>query len=194
VSVSNAVTITVAAPATPIPVVSIAATTRKAGVINEAIALAATATVSGDTLASVQFRSDGVNIGAPDTASPYSLNHTFTSKGVKQVSAIALASQGGSATSANYPITIFDTKIASGGDGAGTSLVAGAGDFVLFDDNQAAGGLPATADLFISGTQVGVLNYITDAYNGKPFVFFRNSNSLLYSGTIAAGTVNLTPL
>jgi hypothetical protein len=172
------------------PVVTLAAP--KVRLINEPLTV--TAIVTGGTLTTLQFRADGVSIGAADTAVPYSVAYTPTTKGVKQLSAVATSSEGQTITAANYSITVFDRKIMSGSDGAGTSLVASTGDYVLFDNNQAAGGLPATAELFISGSQVGVLNYTTDAYNSKPFVFYRSSNNSFYSGTIAAGTVNLTLL
>ncbi len=193
VATSAAVTVTVSAPSIPVPTVTIGATTPKAGLINEAMALAATASVSGDTIASIQFRADGTNIGAADTTSPYSLSHTFTTKGVRQLSAVATGSQGGTATSANYSTQVFDTKAIGGGaSAAGASLGAVSGDFILYDNNQSAGGNAATMNLFIGGTQVGAFNFPDTAYLTKPFAYYSAANNTLYTGrTIAAGTVNL---
>ncbi len=193
VATSAAVTVTVSAPSVPTPTVAIAATTPKAALINEAITLTATASVTGDTLTSVQFRVDGTNVGPADTSSPYTASYTGTTKGVKQVSAIALASQGGTTTSANYSTQIFDTKAIGGGaSAAGASLGAVSGDFILYDNNQAAGGNAATMNLFIGGTQVGAFNFPDTAYLTKPFAYYSAANNILYTGkTIAAGTVNL---
>lgn len=188
---SAAASVVVSTPVVPIPTVSIASTTPKAGVINEAITVNATAAITGDTLSGVQFRADGTSIGSADTSSPYSVSYTATTKGVKQLSAIATGSQGGSATSSNYAFTAYDTKILGGASGAGTSLGAVGADFILFDNNQAAGGNAATMNIFVNGEQVAAFNYGDTAYNGRSFAYFNSANSVMYTGTIAA-TVNLS--
>lgn len=197
VTTSAAINVTVAAPTNPTPVVSIANTTRPAGLINEILAVNATASITGDILASVLFRADGVAIGSADAASPYSVNYTPTTKGVKQISAVATGALSGTATSANYPVRIYDTKAIGGGaSAAGASLGAVSGDFILFDNNQSAGGNAASMNVFVGGVQVGVFNYGDTAYNGAPFVYFNSGNNTLYTmmtngnPAIVQGTVN----
>jgi hypothetical protein len=155
--------------------------------------LAATASVSGDTLTSVQLRVDGINVGTADTSSPYTASYVGTTKGVKQVSAIALASQGGTATSANYSTQVFDTKALGGGASAeGASLGAVSGDFILFDKNQEAGTSAVSMNLFIANTQVGVFNFFSEVYSGRPFAYYSAADNTLYTGkNIAAGRVDL---
>ncbi len=184
---SAAVTLTVTAPTVPTPTVSL--TAPKAGLVNEAQTIAIAASVTGGTIDSVQLQVNAVNVGTPDTSTPYSISWTPVAKGVYAVRAVANASGGGMTTSTAVNVSIYDTKITT--EGAGTSLAANAGDYVLLDNNQAAGGLPASADLFVGTEQVGVFNYSADAYNGKPFAFFRSSNSTMYTGTVASGTVTL---
>ena len=184
---SAVITVTATTPSVPLPTVTV--TAPKAGLINEAQTLAATASVTGDTLASVQFKIDTVNQGTADTSAPYSIQWTPTTKGSYSITAVALGALGGSTTSTAVVVPIYDTKVTT--EGAGTSLAANTGDYVLFDNNQAAGGLPASADLFVGSTQVGVLNYSSDAYNSRPFAFFRASESKMYTGTISSGSVTL---
>lgn len=184
---SAAVSVVVSVPTVPTPTVTVAAP--KAGLINEAMTVTAAASVTGDTIASVQFQVNNTNSGAADTSSPYSTNVTQTVKGTIAVRAIATAAQGGTATSAAVNVPVFDTKVAGGASGAGTSLGAVGADFILFDNNQAAGGNAATMNIFVSSVQVAAFNYGDTAYNGRPFAFFNSANSTMYTGTIA-GTVN----
>ena len=176
---TTSATVTVTATNQPTPTVT--ASAPKAGLINEAQTLAATATISGDTIASVQFKVDTVNQGAADTTSPYSTQWTPTTKGSYSITAVALGALGGSTTSAAVVVPIYDTKVNGGGNAAGTSLGAVAQDFILFDNNQAAGGNAATMSIFVSGVQVGAFNYGDSAYNGRPFAFFNSANNTLYT-------------
>lgn len=187
VSAAIAVTVASATPVAPNPTITV--TAPKAGLVSEAQVLMAAASVTGDTIASVQFQVNTVNEGAADTASPYTISWTPATKGAYGIRGIATGALGGSTTSASVNVLICDTKVTS--EGSGVSLAANTGDYVLFDNNQAAGGLPASADLFVGAEQVAVLNYLSDAYNSKPFAFFRASNSTLYTGIIASGTVTL---
>lgn len=187
VTTSSTVTLSVTAPSIPTPTVT--ATVPKAGLIGEVVSLSATATVTGDTIATVQFQVNTVNQGTADSTSPYAMSWTPSAKGSYSIRAIATGVLGGSTTSSAVVIPIYDTKVLT--EGVGTSLAANTDDYVLIDNNQAAGGLPASADLFVGSTQVGVLNYSSDAYNGKPFAFYRASNQTMYTGIIASGTVTL---
>lgn len=188
---SASVNVTVAAATgggTPTPIVSIANTTRRAGLINEALAVAANASITGDTLASVLFRADGSPIGTADTSSPYSVNYTPTTKGIKQISAVATGVLGGVATSANYQVQIFDSKVLGGGDGAGgASLAAESADFMLFDTNL-AGGNATAMEISVGNVNnvIGVFNYDDTSYNGKPFAYFHAASNQLFIGTIGA--------
>ena len=188
---SPVVTVTSSAPTIPTPTVNIATTTPQATLINTSISVVADAAITDDTLASVQFRVDGTNIGSPDTSSPYSADYTPTTKGIKQLSAVATGSQGGTQTSTNYAVTAFDLKLIGGDAGGGCSLGAIPEDYILFDNNQAVGGNAASMDLFVDGVQVAAFNYADTAYNGMPFAYFNSANATLYTGTITAGTVNL---
>jgi hypothetical protein len=187
---SNAVNVTVTAatiPTNPTPTVSVSVP--KAGKTSEAVTLSATASVSGDTIASVQFQVNGSNQGTADTSSPFSTSWTPSAKGTFAIRAIATGVLGGTATSNPVNIPIFDTKVVGQGTGAGTSLGAVPEDFILFDNNQGAGGNAAIMNVFVNGEQVAAFNYGDTAYNGKPFAYFNSGNSTLYTGTIGA-TVN----
>lgn len=186
---SAAITVTVTTVAAPTPTVTV--TAPKAGLINEAQTLNATASVSSGTISSVQFQVNGANQSSADTSAPYSTSWTPTAKGIFAIRVIATASGGGTATSTAVNVPIFDTKILGGASGAGTSLGAVEADFILFDNNQAAGGNAATMNVFVNGEQVAAFNYGDTAYNGRPFAYFNSANSVMYTGTIAP-TVNLS--
>lgn len=172
----------------PVPTIAIASSVPGYGVINAAIALTATAGITGGTV-TTQFKVNGTNQGSPATGSTPSTSWTPTAKGTYSVTAAATGALGGAATSAAKSILIYDTKVSGGGSGAGTSLGAIANDYILFDNNQSAGGNAATMNVFVGGTQVAAFNYGDTAYNGKPFTYFNSANSTFYTGTIAA-TVN----
>ncbi|HEY9747267.1 MAG TPA: Ig-like domain-containing protein [Allocoleopsis sp.] len=175
----------------PVPTIAIATSTPKAALVG--VPLIITASTSG-TIARVLFRIDGISIGPADTSPPYQLAYTPSTIGVKQVVASAVGGFGAAAVSQAYNIEIFNTQISSGGSGAGTSLVANAGDRVLFNGNLSAGGFPDAVDLFVGNAQVGVLNFLDDAYNGRRFVFFRSSNSTFYAANFVSGQVLLNAL
>lgn len=183
---SAAVSVTVTAPSIPTPTISV--TAPKAGLINEAQTLGATATVTGDTVSGVQFTVNDANQGTSDTVAPYSTTWTPTVKGVYSVRAMATAALGGTATATAVTVPIYDTKLdpnINGGSGAGCSLGAEPGNYILFDDNQAGGGLAATMAINVGGTQVGALNYTDTAYSNKPFAFF-------YQGQFLTGNIQTT--
>lgn len=187
---SAAVNVTVTAATTPsVPSPTVSVSVPKAGLTGAAVILSATASVTGDTIANVQFQVNAANQGSPDTSSPYSTSWTPTAKGTYSIRAIATGVLGGSTTSTAVNIPIYDTQITGGNSGAGTSLGAVSGDYILFDNNQAAGGMAATMNVFVGGVQVAAFNYGDTAYNGKPFAYFNSANSTLYPGFIAA-TVN----
>lgn len=173
---------------TPVPTVAV--TAAKAGLINEVQVLSSTVAITGDTVSSVQFQVNGLNQGAADTTAPYSASWTPSIKGTYLVRAIATATQGGTAASSSVPVPIYDTKVVT--EAAGISLAGSTGDYVLINNNVAAGGLPVSSDLYVGTTQIGVLNYSADAYNGKPFAFYRASNNTMYTGIVSFGTITLS--
>jgi hypothetical protein len=62
-------------------------------------------------VAGVQFKLDGVNLGAEDTTAPYSVswNTTSTSNGSHTLTAVARDAAGNSATSTAVPVTVSNT-------------------------------------------------------------------------------------
>ena len=62
--------------------------------------VSANATAGSGTIAGVQFLLDGVNVGAEDTSSPYSIswNTTTATNGTHFLTAVARDTTGGTAT------------------------------------------------------------------------------------------------
>ena len=189
---SAAIAVVAAAPTIPVPTVAIASAVPSAGMISIPITLSATASISGDTLTGTQFKVNNSNQGTLQTGGTPSVSWTPTAKGVYSITATATGSQGGSTTSAVKSIQAFDTKATGGGaSAAGASLGAASADYILYDNNQSAGGNAATMNLFVGGSQIGAFNFPDAAYVGKPFAYFYAATNTLYTKTIAAGTVNL---
>jgi hypothetical protein len=111
-------------------------------------------------VAGVQFKLDGNNLGAEDTASPYSIswNSTTAANGSHTLSAVARDAAGNQATAAPVTVTVsntsttFDFSISNGGNKAATqgqstsntvtaTLSSGTAQTVSF----AASGLPSGA-------------------------------------------------
>lgn len=177
-------------PSPPTPTVAISSSVPSAGIINAAITLAATASVIGDTLSGTQFKVNGTNQGAVQTGGFPSVSWTPTTKGAYSIAAVATGVQGGATTSAAKSIQVFDTKLdpnVSGGAGAGCSLGCASGDYILFDNNQGAGGVAQTMNISVSSAQVAAFNYTDTAYAGKLFAYFHSG--ILYTGTVQ-GVVN----
>ena len=111
---SNGMSFTVTGDSTP-PTVSITAPTSGATVSGTTTV---TANASDNTgVSSVQFQLDGANLGAPDTASPYSTSWdtTTTANGSHTLTAIAKDAAGNSTTSAAVSVTVSNS--AAGGMG-----------------------------------------------------------------------------
>jgi hypothetical protein len=101
------VVVTVSAGDTVAPTVSITAPGAGATVSGSAVVLSAAA--SDDVgVAGVQFKLDGVNLGAEDTASPYSISWdtTAAANGVHTLTAVARDAAGNIATSAGVTVTV----------------------------------------------------------------------------------------
>jgi hypothetical protein len=80
--------------------------------VSGAVTLAATA-ADDVGVASVQFRVDGVNVGAADTSSPYSISWSSTSvaNGVHQMTAVARDAAGNTTTSEVVGVTVSNTAL-----------------------------------------------------------------------------------
>lgn len=61
---------------------------------------------AGDSVVSVQFKRDGINVGSPDTTLPFSIQLTGLAVGTYQIAAVATDSRGAATTSASFPITV----------------------------------------------------------------------------------------
>lgn len=83
------------------------------GTVGVAITLTATAADTGGSVASVQFQADGANVGAADTAAPYSVAWTPTTAGAHTLRAIATDNEGAQTTSASVTVTIAAPTLAA---------------------------------------------------------------------------------
>jgi uncharacterized protein DUF4082/Big-like domain-containing protein len=94
-------TFTTSAPDTTVPTVSITAPAGGAAVSGTAVTVSASAS-DNIGVAGVQFKLDGVNLGAEDTTSPYSItwNTTTAANGGHSVSAVARDAAGNTAAAA----------------------------------------------------------------------------------------------
>jgi hypothetical protein len=105
---SNSATLTVTANTTP-PTVSITSPTSGATV---SATITVTASASDNVgVASVRLQVDGTNVGAADTASPYtfSLDTTTLSNGSHNLTAVAIDTSGNQATSASVAVTVSNS-------------------------------------------------------------------------------------
>jgi hypothetical protein len=105
--VSVTLTSTPTAGDTTPPSISLTAPTTGSAAVGAQITVSANAN-DNTSVAGVQFRLDGGNLGSEDTAAPYSTawNTTGTSAGVHQLSAIARDAAGNRATSAIVSLTL----------------------------------------------------------------------------------------
>src|SRR5206468_3792455 len=104
---STAGTVTVNNADTTAPTVTMTAPATGARVAGTAGTITATAT-DNIGVVGVQFRVDGANLGAEDTASPYSLawNTTATANGAHTVTAVARDAAGNTTISAASTVTV----------------------------------------------------------------------------------------
>ena len=99
----------------PAPNVSITAPAANAVVNGSAVALAATAT-DNTTVAGVQFKVDGTNVGTEDTTSPYGVtwNSTTASEGQHSITAVARDNAGQTTTSNPVIVTVDNVPDTTG--------------------------------------------------------------------------------
>jgi O-glycosyl hydrolase len=102
-------------PDTTAPTVSVTAPADGATVSGSSVQVSANA--SDDIgVAGVQFRQNGINIGAEDTSAPYSvnLNTTALPNGARSLSAVARDAAGNTTTSSAVTVTIANPPVISG--------------------------------------------------------------------------------
>ncbi len=104
---SAARTITVNNPDTVAPTVSISAPAANSSVSGIAVNLSANATDAVGVVG-VQFKVDGANVGAEDTAAPYAVvwNSSLVANGAHSITAVARDAAGNSATSIAVNVTV----------------------------------------------------------------------------------------
>jgi hypothetical protein len=150
--------ITVGAPDTQAPAVSVTAPANGATVSGSSVTVSANASdnvgVSG-----VQFKLDGTtNLGAEDTLSPYSVawNSATAINGLHTLTAVARDAAGNTTTSAEVSVTVNNTGPALP-DVIVTSLSYGGGVFTSTVKNQGTAATPA-------GTDIGVAYFVDGVY------------------------------
>jgi hypothetical protein len=116
-SVTNA-SISVTVPDTTAPTVSITAPT-SGSTVNGTVTVSANAS-DNVSVAGVQFKLDGANLGAEDTSSPYSVswNSSTASAGSHTLTAVARDPSANTTTSAGVTVTVpaaFDFTLSNGG-------------------------------------------------------------------------------
>lgn len=96
---------------TTAPTVAITAPTAAAYVAGASVAVTASASDNSGAVSGVQFKLDGANLGAEDTAAPFSItwNTTIASQGAHSLTATARDAAGNSATSAGIAVTVDNT-------------------------------------------------------------------------------------
>jgi N-acetylneuraminic acid mutarotase len=177
VEVLSASTVTV----TPVPpTVSISAPVQGMMV---AISTTVSASVSDNVpISSVQFLLDGVSLGSPVTAPPYSVtwDTTTAANGPHTLSARAQNSAGQMTTSSPVSITVDNTgnPAVTGNWSAPVSLPAVAVNLILLPNNQVL--------FYQDGSTPTVWNYVTNAFTNVPvFVnLFCSGAALLADGRI----------
>jgi hypothetical protein len=89
------------------PTVSISSPTNNA-TVSGTTTISASASENGGSIANVQFKLDGSNLGSPDTSAPYtySWDTTSVSNGTYSLSAVATDSAGNPTTSSSVSVTV----------------------------------------------------------------------------------------
>ncbi len=160
--------------------------TTAAGTVSGTVALSATAMAAGTyTVTSVQFKVDGVAVGAADTTAPYSYSWDSSSvaDGSHMVSATVTDSVGQMATSTSvtlmvsnagtYPVTLTSGLLFP----AVTTAATGSGSFTINYANGDTSGSVMLAGIVVTGAEIG------DAYAGA-------SSTALFALTQNAGNAN----
>jgi chitodextrinase len=150
---SNEASATVAADTTP-PTVSISSPT--GGTVSGTVTVSANA-ADNVGLAGVQFKVDGINLGAEVTGAPFSIswNTTTVANGSHTLTAVARDAAGNTATSSAVAVTT--SNAATGAQLLGSNTVQGSGD------NNAAGEAEAFKFTATASGQAGTLSFYADS-------------------------------
>ena len=134
---STALTVTVSNADTSAPTVAITAPVAGASVSGAAVAISATAS-DNVAVVGVQFKLDGANLGAEDTASPYTAtwNTTTVANGAHTLSAVARDAAANTTTSAAVTVTISNDTTAPVISGVGASAITSAGATIGWATNE----------------------------------------------------------
>ena len=196
---STAVNVTVRNDTTP-PTVTISAPAAGATVSGTAVSITATATDNVGVVG-VQFKLDGANLGAEDTAAPYTIswNTTATGNGAHALTAVARDAAGNSATSAAVNVTVNNdttppTVTTTAPVNGATFVPPGAPITVTFSEAVAAASV-TTSSVFVQtgGTPVAA----TVNTNGAVVTLTPSAalaGSTTYTATVKGGAGGVTDL
>ena len=191
---ATAVTVTVNNDTTP-PTVSMTAPANGSTVTGAAVSVSATA-ADNVAVAGVQFKLDGVNLGAEVTASPYSVswNTTAATGGIHSLTALARDSSGNVATavaitvtvnnSDTTPPTVTSTTPLSGATSVGTATTATATFSEAMDPTT------LTTSTFVLRDPTNVVVTATVSYNSSTLVATLTPSQPLSASKTYTATIN----
>jgi hypothetical protein len=147
------------------PTVALTAPANGANISGNAVTVSATAS-DNISVAGVQFKIDGVNVGAEDTASPYSIawNSTLTANGTHTLTAVARDAAGNLTTSAGVTVSVFNADTVppsvSISAPANSATVHGTVSVVAAaSDNQGVAGVQFMVDGALVGSELNAPPY-----------------------------------
>ncbi|MBW8866095.1 MAG: DUF4082 domain-containing protein, partial [Acidobacteria bacterium] len=161
------------------PTVALTAPANGANISGNAVTVSATAS-DNLSIAGVQFKIDGGNVGAEDTASPYSIawNSTLTANGTHTLTAVARDAAGNLTTSAGVTVAVFNADTVppavSISSPANSATVHGAVSVVAAaSDNQGLSGVQFMVDGALVGSEL----------NAPPYTMTWDTNALTNNST-----------
>ncbi|HXI30782.1 MAG TPA: N,N-dimethylformamidase beta subunit family domain-containing protein, partial [Vicinamibacterales bacterium] len=147
------------------PTVALTAPAAGANISGNAVTVSATAT-DNLSIAGVQFKIDGANLNAEDTASPYSIawNSTLTANGSHTLTAVARDAAGNLTTSAPVTVSVFNADTVppavSITSPANSATVHGSVTVVAAaSDNQGVSGVQFMVDGVLVGSELNAPPY-----------------------------------
>ena len=202
VTTATAVTVTVNNDTAP-PTVSITAPAAGATVAGT---ITVSATASDDVaVAGVQFKLDGVNLGAEDTVAPYSVswNTTTSSNASHTLTAVARDSSNNTTTSAAVSVTVNNIDATpptvTGTTPAANATGVGLSTAVTATFSEAMNAATITTGTFVLRDPVGTVVTATVSYNTGTFVATLTPSAALavnkiYTATITGGSSGVKDL
>jgi hypothetical protein len=183
---STAITVTVNNGDTTAPTVSVTSPASGATVSGTAVTISASATDNVGVVG-VQFKVDGVNVGAEDVSSPYSVawNTTTLANGTHTLTAVARDATGNSKVSGSISVTV-------------SNLAAVTPTTVLFQKSPDHDSISLTGyrlEVFANGANPATATAIASANLGKPTPQTNGDISVDASSTfnaLSAGTYVVT--